>query len=140
MLNSSKGKYECKGEYAWECHLQSEVLDIVLEGLGGINRPSDMGDVEGASCRVVKTKNNIHLRNNVMDDVQSSNKPAARHKATHRSANGETRPRVVRKPVLMFYTRQWRRKISQPMSVAAGGSLRIFSRNDACAAHTRYSS
>lgn len=45
-------------------YLKREVLHIVLECLRGVYGPCDMGDVEGFSCKVVKTKHYVDLRTN----------------------------------------------------------------------------
>lgn len=42
-------------------YLKREVLHVVVKGLGGVYGPCNMGDVEGFSCRVVKTKHYVDL-------------------------------------------------------------------------------
>lgn len=42
-------------------YLKREVLHVIVKCLGGVYGPCNMGDVEGFSCRVVKTKHYVDL-------------------------------------------------------------------------------
>lgn len=46
-------------------YFECEVLHIVLKCLGGVYGPGNVGDIEGFSCRVVKTEHYVDLHTTV---------------------------------------------------------------------------
>ena len=63
-------------------YLQSKVLDIVLVLMWGIQGASDVGDVEGLSCKVMQTKHHINLHNCRLSCLQPNLDDKQRHRLT----------------------------------------------------------